>query len=186
MENCAFGKISQIPYVHYHQEVPEMPYDYVFLKLNSFEGHDFFVDLVGMNVLKGRKTRFFERKFRNVRSRKSPNKIIDILYLFVPRSEYIVEHQELLHKFARNLSQMVLFILPAFCIIFFNNDYKEYGVYWMQFGIVFDILSNITWSIIELFHWENMIFPVFAVLGITVVLAYGESEVKRQGLIRFW
>jgi hypothetical protein len=51
--NCAYGKINKIPYVHYHEETERLPYDYVFLKLNSFPGHEFYVDFVGMNALKG-------------------------------------------------------------------------------------------------------------------------------------
>lgn len=88
---CSYGKITQIPYIHYHEETDHLPYDYVFLKLNSIEGHQFYVDLVGMNILKGKKTRFFTRTYRSVSST-SHYRTVDYLYLFVPRSEYIVEH----------------------------------------------------------------------------------------------
>ena len=61
---CAYGLISTIPFVFYHEETETMPYDFVFLKLNSFEGHEFFVDLVGMNVLHGQKSKFFTKYMR--------------------------------------------------------------------------------------------------------------------------
>lgn len=58
LTNCAYGVVSKIPYVLYHEEDEILPFDYVALKLNSFPNHDFFIDLVGMNVLHGEKLKF--------------------------------------------------------------------------------------------------------------------------------
>ena len=182
---CAYGLISTIPFVFYHEETETMPYDFVFLKLNSFEGHEFFVDLVGMNVLHGQKSKFFTKYMRQTGSRNN-YKMIDFLYLYVPRSEYIVEHQETVHKFLRALANMILFILPAFCILFFNSDYKAHGIYWMQFGIVFDIISNITWSTVMAFQWQEYIFIVYLILVGTFFYSLILSEKKQKNLILAW
>ena len=37
-DQCAYGKLRKIPYVHYHEETNLLPYDYVFLKLNALPG----------------------------------------------------------------------------------------------------------------------------------------------------
>lgn len=185
ISNCAYGKFSKVPYIHYHEETDRLPYDYVFLKLNSYSGHEFYLDLVGMNVLKGQKSRFFTRYYRTVTS-SNHFKQIDFLYLFVPRSEYIVEHMNWASWLSWNLAQMVLFVLPAFCIIFFNNDYIENGIYWMQFGIMFDLFSNLTWSLVDLFRMNENLYVTYFTLCITFFMAYSESFKKKANLIKIW
>ena len=80
----------------------------------------------------------------------------------------------------------MLFLIPAFCILFFNSDYKLYGVYWMQFGILFDIASNITWSIVEMFFLLEYVTPVYVILIFTILFAASQSEVYYKNLIRGW
>jgi len=56
----------------------------------------------------------------------------------------------------------------------------------MQFGILFDIASNITWSIVELFFLLEYVTPVYVILIFTILFAASQSEVYYTNLIRGW
>ena len=169
--HCAFGLFTKVPLVLYHEETENVPFNYVFMMLNSFQGHELFVDFVGMNVLHGATSKFVSRVFRDTENKSQSYKIADFLYIYVPRSEYVVEHKTLLHKFLYNLSKSLLFVIPAFSILFFNSDYKDSGVYLMQFGIVFDMICNCTWAVIDWLNLERALFYVYANLFVTIWLS---------------
>jgi hypothetical protein len=69
IKNCAYGIISKIPFILYHEETETVPYNFVALKLNSFEGHELYVDFVGMNVLHGKKMAFLTRFARDLKAK---------------------------------------------------------------------------------------------------------------------
>lgn len=185
-KTCVYGKLNKIPLVHYHEETSKLPYDFVFLKLNAISGEKFFVDLSGMNLLKGKKHKFFTSAYRIIGRPKDSIVKVHFLYLFTPRSEYIVEHKSVLQIFSRNFAEFILFILPAFCILFFNNDFRFGKVYWMQFGIVFDFVSNILWSFLDWLKLRHSFVPIYIALAITISIAYTQSMKKIPQVIKFW
>jgi hypothetical protein len=186
VKNCAYGLIDRIPFILFHEETETVPYNFVALKLNSFEGHEFFVDFVGLNVLHGKKHAFMQTYARDLSS-KTHFKQMDFLYLNVPRSEYLIDHLDTSSKFMRSLSNFLLFLIPTFCIIFFNNDFKWNGIYWLQFGVVFNMLSNVTWSMLEqyLVHNEHT-FLIYIMLIMTLALSVLLSDKKDGRLVKIW
>lgn len=184
--HCAYGLLSKVPRVMFHEETEAVPVEYVFIMLNSFESHQLFVDFVGMNVMHGATSKFMSRVFRDPKKDTHSYKIADFLYLYVPRSEYIVEHLDQVQKGFRIFAQLMIFFIPSFCILFFNSDYKKYGVYWMQFGILFDMASNVTWSIVEMFFVLELVTPVYVILIFTILFAASQSDVYYTNLIKAW
>lgn len=56
----------------------------------------------------------------------------------------------------------------------------------MQFGILFDMASNVTWSIVEMFFLLEYVTPVYVILVFTILFAASQSEVYYTNLIRVW
>ena len=185
--HCVYGLLNHMSKIHYHPgNEPNSPikYPYVSIVANSFsQDHFFHIELVGKEVL-GRELYHFSRM--NLKKGGGKMLVYDTLQLRFEPAEYGIRHKEQHEHYIQFLHGLLILVIPAFFLITFNKDYHKHGIYFLQFGIMFNFFSQISLSIIEFYDCDGKFWVVYPLIILTLLISFALSLRKIVQIVMIW
>lgn len=179
---CAYGKFSRMPKVSIERFEEDAGRQKVVMIANHFEGQEFYIILESREKLGDKDTDYRRANFLRHEGTFFHR---DLLYLRFEVSEYKIIADGYYHRL-RLTHAFLLLLIPAFFILMFNEDYHTQGLYCLQFGIIFNFVSQISLSIVEWYELEKTFIAVYGVFILGIGISMLLSLRRLRSIVFLW
>lgn len=176
-KNCVSAMNNVYKKIDYKDDIAE-------LHLNWIEKEDFIL------LLKPREKITNNLDFERIVPAKEKDKaqlpIKNLLSVYINKDDLKEETKTQEERYMRWSISLTISVIPAFAILFFNSNFNYNGFYVMQFGIVFNFVSQITLAIIEWFGLEDLYVAQLLIIILSMLLAMYYCQDRMESLIKVW
>lgn len=177
-KNC-IGAMTNI-----YKEIKILDKGVIEIHLNWIENETFILLLKPRDQTK--ENEVFKRLFPPKEKDKPQGEIKNIFEVFVDKEDTRIEVKTLEQRYMRWGICLFLTIIPGFTILFFSSNFNYNGFYIMQFGVIFNFVSQITLAIIEWFGLEDLYFAQMLIIILSMLIAMYYCQEKIISLTKIW
>lgn len=110
----------------------------------------------------------------------------NILSIYINSEDVKFSIKTIEQRYMRWSICLTIAVIPAFAILFFNSKFNYNGFFIMQFGIIFNFVSQITLAVIEWFGLEDLYFAQLLIIALSMLVAMYYCQDRRESLTKIW
>ena len=180
---CIHGSFNKLPFLYYKgADLERGRGPSVTMTLHSSPHIKFFVTLVGHHRLGMKKFKIYHHVFEKGAYYINFNDVL----LPAEASEYKNLAKKIHEKLLKICFGGTLFVTPVVFVLPFSKDVSFRQFYMLQFGIVFNFLSQLDLGLLEMFDLEDQFYTIIPTLILAFYVAVGLSKRKKYVLVVLW